>query len=696
MIRILFFCFALALLCPGMALAAEEAEKSSNSTHEMESLYLQPVTVTATKRTQKAVDVAASISTVSDVEIEELSAWKLGEVLDILPNVHLKSATSGDSIIIRGLSSYDTSLYTPVGLYVDDVPYPLTYMQNLLFQDIERLEVLRGPQGTLYGKNSEAGVVSIVRKAPDNEFRARVFADYGSYSTVRLGGSVSAPLVKDLFFLKADILRYQTNGYMDNDYKDDDRAGMDETSQGRILARLTPTSEIDLRFGLDVSHTEKNIGFLRYATGKAATGPFTVMSDAEDKAHEDSVNPHMVLKYEGDAVELTSVTSYRDYRYGFVSDLDRTSAFVGYSDMDLDQNDFSQEIRVASPDNETFTWLLGAYAGLNDMDVQMNRIRARSPASVFTETDAQESNYALFGQATYTLFKNLRLTAGLRGEFAHSYGEQTRITGAAAFEAYSKTLDYFELLPMVSLSWDVTSNVTAYGSWSNGFLAGGYNYFSADSLGTFFYDPEHTTNYELGLKTNWFSKKLLANISAFYIDIRDKQVREEDPNGGIGVWKYTNAASAHSIGVELELKARPLPGLELTGGLGYSHAVVDDWTVVNDGVPYSYEGKRLPWSPDLNYHVGAGYTHENGLFGKVDLIGAGLQYFDAENSLSQVGYALFNARVGYAAESWDIALWGKNIFDNRYVTKKVKDNAGDILVEDGAPQSFGVSVSWRF
>lgn len=119
---------------------------------------------------------------------------------------------------------------------------------------------------------------------------------------------------------------------------------------------------------------------------------------------------------------------------------------------------------------------------------------------------------------------------------------------------------------MASLAYDVTPNVTAYATWSNGFLAGGFNYYAADSLSTFYYQPEHTMNYEVGLKTNWFNRKLTANVAVFYTDIRDKQVREEDPAGGIGVWKFTNAGRAHSQGVEVELIGKPFAGLELQGG----------------------------------------------------------------------------------------------------------------------------------
>jgi iron complex outermembrane receptor protein len=466
--------------------------------------------------------------------------------------------------------------------------------------------------------------------------------------------------------------------------------------QGRGVVRWTPTSDFDFRLSMAASHTDKGIGRLRYATGKNTTSLFHVRSAAPDDAEENVINPSLTAKYSGADVEVTSITSYMDYRYQFTSDLDRTSRFTSYSDQDLKQQGITQELRFASPGKQRLSWLFGLFGSSTQSDVQMNRIRSVSKASTYADTDATESSWAAFGQATYSILDNLRLTAGLRGEYALAHGGQTYRTGTTSLIGYSKELNSFEFLPMASLAYDLTPNATAYATWSNGFLAGGFNYYAADSLSTFYYQPEHTTNYEVGLKTNWFDNKLTANLALFYMDIRNKQVREEDPAGGIGVWKFTNAGRAHSQGVEVELTGKPFAGLELQGGLGYTYSVVDDWTVNQDGAPYSYKGKRLPWAPDLTYHLGAGYTHPCGLFARADLYGAGTQYFDAENSLKQDGFALVNARVGYIFKQWEVALWGKNVFDVYHATKRVRDSSGNVLVEDGEPQMFGASLTWRF
>ena len=196
------------LLCPGLALGAQaqKAEHTTNATEPAPHL-LETVRVTATKRSEDAQSVPASISALRAETLEDMSAQKLGEAVRALPNVHLKQATSGSALVIRGLSTIDTSLYNSGGLYVDGVARPLTYMQNLELMDVERIEVLRGPQGTLYGRNSDAGIVNVVLRQPGQEPSARIFANYGSYNSLHTGAGFSAPLDFQDLFLSGSLQR---------------------------------------------------------------------------------------------------------------------------------------------------------------------------------------------------------------------------------------------------------------------------------------------------------------------------------------------------------------------------------------------------------------------------------------------------------------------------------------------------------
>lgn len=665
---------------------AEEPPKETGGAYTMEA-----ITVTATKREQKIKDIATSISTASDLDLDNTGSQTLQDAARLFPNVHMKSTSSGNEIVIRGFSTWDTALQSPAGLYVDGVPYPLSFMQNMYLHDIERIEVLRGPQGTLYGKNSESGVVNVVRRAPDNTLRGSVFTELGTYDTFRLGASAATPLVEDKAYFSGSYLRHQTDGFVKNTDKGDDRSARHQADTGRGMLRLTPTDKLELRLSLDMAHNEDGRGTMRFATGPNRTSRLKVRADGADKASSNLIAPALTAEYTGDTVKVTSITSYMDYDYKMVSDIDRTSAPIGLSDMRIDQYNFTQELRLASAGEQRLSWVTGVFLAKSSTRTHMDRLRKMKAATTYLNTDYTEKTGALFGQATYSLLDNLRLTAGLRGEYTRLDGNQTWRNRIGMRRDYGKEPSFTEFLPMASISWDMTDNLTSYVSWSQGYLPGGFNVFSASNKGNFYYKPEYSTNYEAGLKTNWLDNRLIANASVYYSRINDKQVREEDPSGGVGTWKFTNSAKASSTGVELEVKAYPLAGLELRGGVGYARSVIEEWSVGNR----DYDGNHLPWAPQFTYNVGAGYTHESGVFAQVDFFGSGKQYFDAENTLSDSGYKTVNLQVGYRGENWEISVWGKNIFDDRYATKKLVSN-GQTIVEDGDPLTMGTTVVWRY
>ena len=657
---------------------------------------LETITVTATKREQKLREIAGSVSTASDIDLENQGAETLREAAAAFPNVHMKSTSSGNDIIIRGMATWDTALQSPAGLYVDGVSYPLSYMQNISLHDVESMEVMRGPQGTLYGGNSESGVISLVRRAPDNTLRGSVFAELGNHATVRLGASAAGPLRKDKAYFAGSWLRHQTDGPVHNAYKEKDQAARHRADAGRVMLRLTPVEALDVRLSLDAARSDDGRGTMRLSTGPYRSGRHEIRSDAPDEASSDLVLPALTVTHTGRHVRTTSITSYMEYHYRMLSDLDRTPLPLGVSDMRLRRRAMTEELRFSSVGGRRLSWVAGIFAGRSVLRADMARLRRKAAASTYLHTDATETTGALFGQVTYALTDALRLTAGLRAEHTGLDGEQSYTAGAGRRRAYTKRLRYTELLPMASVSLDVTENLTAYASWSQGYLPGGFNVFSASSKETSSYNPEYSTNYELGLKTHWLDGGLHASLAAFHADIHDKQVREEVPSAGVGSWKFTNSAKAHTSGVELEVRAYPFEGWELRGGVGYARSEIDDWTVSTPGGGRKdYSGNRLPWAPDLTWHMGVGYAHPSGFFAQAEYLGSGTRYFDAENTLSDAGYGMANLRIGYRGDHLAVTLWGKNLCDTRYVTKKLVAR-GNTIVEDGQPLSFGTTVSWSF
>ncbi|WP_147820756.1 TonB-dependent receptor [Salidesulfovibrio onnuriiensis] len=685
----LIFTFTLCALSPAMA---GEDEASDNGT---KTVTMDAVTVTATKRDGTLKDFPGNISVMDEMFMETRGVNNLSDLTRFAPNVYVKDTSSGGSIICRGISTIDTSLFSPMGLYVDDVAYPMGYMTNQDLFDVERVEILRGPQATLYGRNSESGVINIVREKPDNDQHNKVLLEAGNYHTARLGASTSGPITDDLLFYRLSLQGYTTHGYNENTLTGDDDVNGKKTLNGEGALRWTPTDDWDITLNVDGAARDMGISSLRYAEGPNSTDRFKVTSNESDKAYEKELGQSARVKYSWPSVDLTSITSHRTFDREHHLDSDRTSTALGYSDLDTDMDSWSQEFRLNSTDKGALSWLAGFYGRYEAIDAGIDFTHVNPLLTSKRSGDSEDLGYAGFGQATYEIVDGLRLTGGMRLDVSHNSGKQTYTPNTGPV-SYEKDVDATEWLPMVSLAYDFTNNVTAYTTVSRGFLAGGFNFYSATSEDSFAYDAEHTMNYEVGVKTNWLNNTLRLNATAFYADITDKQVREEIAGAGLGVWKFTNAAEAHTQGVELEGQYNPIPELQLTAGFGYADSKVDEWETTSGGTPVDYSGNRLPWAPEYTYNLGVQYNHQSGIFALADLLGTGEQYFDAANELKQDGYRTVNLRTGYQTEEIEFSLWCENLFDEAYTVKQVKNGAGLAMVEDGAPRTFGFTLNWRF
>ncbi|WP_321493703.1 TonB-dependent receptor [uncultured Desulfobacter sp.] len=651
--------------------------------------------VTASKQKDLEKDLPVSISVVDDQTMDDFNIRTTEEMTRFVPNLYFKTATSGNALVSRGISTIDTSLFSPMGFYVDDVASSLSYMLTMPLFDIEQVEVLKGPQSTLYGKNSSSGVVNMVLAPQGNDFRSKVMLEAGSYDTWSAGAMVGGAIRKDTLFYTLSLLETTSDGYMENTTFNSDKVSDDRTFAGRASLRFTPSPDLDVTLALDGTDRDMGIDDLRYADGASASDRYKVVSNQESRADQDSLNQSVHLKYRFDDMDLVSISSHQDFNRDHVMDSDRSASPLSVSRIVLDQESWAQEIRLSSDARGFFSsWLIGAYAATENLDNarQLDHVSAALANLRVTESDTD--SLALFGQASKALTPRLTATAGLRLDHSSASGAQL-YTSSAGTLLFSEDLSDTELLPMASLSWEFSEQATGYISYSTGWMAGGYDYYSATSQSGFTYDPEYTQSFEAGMKTAFFDNRVRANFSIFYTDIRDKQIREEVVGGGVGAWKITNAASAHTEGVELEVRALPTRHLELFGGLGYTRAEIDDWTGTLNGTAKDYSGCTLPWAPDLTANAGVSYTGDSGWYATAHLFLAGKQYFDAANTLEDNGYALVNLKTGYRFGRYDISLWCKNLFDEEYAQKKVKSN-GYTLMEDGEPMTFGITLIWRF
>jgi len=492
---------------------------------------------------------------------------------------------------------------------------------------------------------------------------------------------------------------------------------MDDIS-GRARLRWTPTDAWDIMLSINVD---------RYDDGYGGYAPLEEMRrhthhvnlDYEGDLENDLNGQSLSLDYEGDWFKFTSITAHRDVDYDLDYDMDFTQFDMMRNYYDLEQDQWSQEVRLASPeDSGPFKWLIGGYYLDEDYDTDCTfDFRQGFPAwgippyKTALKSEVDTENYAFFSQATYTLWEKLGLTAGLRydhdkKEFKGTQFDTPDVMSAGA-TAVKSDKTFSEWLPKFAVDYRFTQDFMGYASISKGYTSGAFNNTDASALGIP-YDREYSWNYEIGIKSSWLDRRLILNLAAFYIDWKDKQVFIHT---GAATNIVKNAAEATSMGFEIEALARPVRGLEIIGSFGYLDTEFDEFTdPIYDPMTgaktgeKSYKGKQLPLAPEYSYNLAVQYRYplfnSITLFSRLELQGVGDFYYDFDNEKKQSSYEIVNARLGYEGEykgyGLDLYLWAKNIFDKEYSTSAWGSSQMGWFGRAGDPQTFGVTLTGRF
>jgi len=661
---------------------------------------LESITVTAQKIEEDPQEVPISMDIFSDIQIEDNRIENTSELVRYSPNVFMQTNPFENQIVIRGVSFLPSSIYAPAGYYVDGVAYSLNWMQNNEFFDIERVEVLKGPQGTLYGRNAESGVINIVTRKPDNLFQTSIYGGYGNYHSIRMGANINGPIVNDQFYMGVSILYRTSDGYVTNEFNGDDNAADTNQKNGRGTLRWTPTNRWDISLMADVMEADDHCGQYRYVTGPYATPAHKTNKDeANEYLKENGNSQTLQVKYGGDVVDIKSITGIL-YRWREkLNDSDLTAnpknPTTNLNRYDLHQ--YSQEVHFSSVREGPFQWLGGLYGFSEDTHMDhKNEYTSNGKILKHPVADVATKGYAVFGQGTYSVFGRLHLTAGLRFDHQDLEGD---FKDAARNVTCHDDLRYNEILPKFSAAYDLSDTAMVYASAGKGYMTGGFNVFADPIQNTFTYDPEYTWNYEIGAKSTWFEGKLMANLSLFYIDIDDKQVMGMNPE--TYEYRITNATGAHSQGLELQIQTTPVQGLNLFGGFGYADARFDDYKSFDWNADYTqrvlnnFEGNALPYAPRYTYNLGAHYRTPIGIYVRAELFGTDGFYGEAANLSEQKAYELVSARCGYEWKGVDLCLWMENVFDTEYLTT-IKWKKSGIVGLDGPPRSLGVQLTWRY
>ncbi len=667
------------------------------------------VTADYRERTLKALPTALTV--LEAAEIEDLAVQHFEELIYAMPNLNW----SGDGhraryLQIRGvgeLEQYQGAPNPSVGFLIDDIDFSGIGTIATLF-DIERVEVLRGPQGSRYGANALAGLVYLRSTEPRAERDGRVKVSAGGDDTLAAAAAFGGALTDDeRLLVRASVERHESNGFRDNTFLDrDDTNGREETA-ARVRLRWLPTDtlSIDLAF----LYADVDDGYDAFALDNS----YTMLSDKPGRDAQRSEGASVRVEWAGfETFTLTSVTAAAasDIDFSFDADWGNADSWapVTYdyiSASDRERRTVSQELRLSSTDEGRLfggrtDWLLGLYAlRLEDDLASLNQGDYFDPFYDFADSldDAFSSRYeatsiAAFGELEHALGPDTRLTAGVRLERRSTDYDDSQ--GLAADPAESMVGGE------LALTHDHSDALTSFVRLARGYKAGGFNLgFVPEGRREF--SAETLWNLEAGVRSV-VGETLAINASVFVSRRDDQQVRTSfqlvpgDPASF--VFFTDNAASGETLGFEGELRWSPSTAWDLYANVGLLDATFDEFETPQ----VSLSGRRQAHAPAITAAAGATYRHSSGLFARVDASYRDDFYFDVSHDQKSDAYELVHARVGYESARWTVELWARNLFDEEYAVRgfyfgnEPPDFPNTLYTRLGDPRQVGVTLDWRF
>ncbi|MEX6725687.1 TonB-dependent receptor [Parapedomonas caeni] len=681
---------------------------------------LDELVVTARRREESLQSVPVAVTALGRNALADMQATSLGDIEAAVPNLALHVGDAQNAVVyLRGVGQIDSLAFADpgVGVYLDDVYLGRAQGAFLDIFDVERVEVLRGPQGTLYGRNTIGGAVKVVTSQPGDDWKLRGGLTLGSYDQFDAQLMASGPLVPGKLYAKAGIAWLSRDGYADNSAtgKDD---GDKETLAWRTSLVFTPSDSLRLELSGDGSRdhpdTSRTPARMTSVFGvPASTDPFEIDANFNDlnKLAVKGISGKAVWSAT-DALTLTSITAYRTMDYDAHLDLDATAAdFFGVFVFE-DQKQFSQEFQL-SYESDRLNVVTGLYY-FREHDETESGIFGPVIAFVSNSLNDQiNRSYAAYGQASYKLTDALSLTAGLRythekksfARIQEFFGAATPLvpvlgTGARVTDVDVKA-DWSNLSPKFGIDYQINQDVLLYVSASRGFKSGGFDGRSNSADQALPFDPETLWSYEAGLKSTLMDGRVTLNLAAFYNDYKDLQLSSftADENGAFSAL-FTNAGKAHMAGLEAEMHVKLTQALRLRLSGAYLDAQYDEF--IGAGGADIAGQREMVNAPKWSFTFGGQYRQPIGTWGYASL-NADVAYrsktyptVSSSEVLAQDGYALVNAGLAFETMDgvWQLALGVKNLTDKNYVTHgfDLSDSLGYQLGYYGAPRTWSLSL----
>ncbi len=743
---------------------------------------LEEIIVTAQRREERMQETPVSITAFTSDNLKELSIQDLSGIGGFTPNMSFSNSPAGSGggnnaqIYIRGIGQNDFLITTDPGVavYVDGVYFARSMGAIMNLLDMERVEVLRGPQGTLFGKNAVGGAISLVSAPPTDEFGGNVEISAGSRDRMDARGTVNVPLIPGELLARVSASTRNQDGY-GNRLLDDVDLGDTNEDAFRVSLLWQPSDTLKFTLAGDYSRgREESVSqhlmvvdptnapllnlwnaLVGFPTGQPMTSalvlddPYDTLQTGRSINDMDVWGVSLTADWQVAGLDVKSITAYRDGDVDFSRDGDNSPAPYVETFNDTEQNQFSQELHaIGRAFSDRLEWLAGVYYfnenAIDHTDVILadglfSALEAlpaaliplgpwpcpQPPGSplpciggagnpfnplfdlrfdVFNEIDIE--SVAVFGQGTYHLTDQWSITGGLRQTWeSKDYLLIHQRLHAGTFVVPPTNIgdDWSELTPRAGTEYQWTEDLMTYFVASRGFKSGGFNGRPTTQEAVESYDPEFVWSYEVGFKSEWLDHRLRLNAAAFFNDYSNIQLSSVQATAeGNLLLVVENAGEADVKGFELEMVARPVPWLDLAGGIGYTDA---EFSKLNPGATVTKDSKFIQ-TPEWTLNLSAQVTWPLADWGNLRLRGdysyRDDMYMDSNNTpiLRQDGYGLVNARLAFVTTDghWELALSGTNLSDERYIGNGIAalDSFGTAEAYFGRPREWGLSLLYRY
>ena len=697
---------------------------------------LEEIIVTAQRTQESAQSIGLALSVINGDELRDKGIEKVNDLQNATPSLEVEPAFGSGQPQFRlrgvGFIDYTANNSSPVGVYIDEVALPFPVQTQGQLFDIARVEVLRGPQGTLYGRNTTGGAINFVTNRPTEDFHAGVSAQYGSHRAFAAEGFLSGPLSETLRARFSWATEH--GGAWQRNRLTGETLGDKDKLAGRMQLEYVPGEAVNLRLNVHMSQDQSDAyGTQLFSNFTPTSGGAVIPADTSPYATGWSLRPEfastvgiapgskpgvnnenngvdLTAVFDLGAVRLTSVSAFNRFIRRELGDWDATQ----YAESDIYFHDdvrvFSQELRLASTGSGPLGWLGGVYYSNDKLKEDFfGDFTQRLGGSALTHYGQEGKSTGVFGQANYRFTDRLKGILGLR--YSHEsrdlIGLNTSFTGIPSLiigGPQSRSLSNSGLDGKAELEYQLAQRSLLYASISHGTKSGGFTAHntvgSPNAVDAF--RPEKLTAYEAGLKSD-ITPTLRVNAAVFYYDYKDQQVLSKvfDSVSQSYIGRFINAPKSEITGAELELQWRPVAGLDVSQYLGYKEGKYKAYVINSEGVDFN--GKDLSF-PKLSYGGDVAYGFDVG--GMRLTAAMNYSYHDKYAQLFLLGpdftvdsYWLVNASLSIApaaSRSWTFSLWALNVFNERYLLTRNYFLPNTNIAAAGQPTTAGIRGDFAF